>query len=146
MTKVQILIACDHCQGQAYLLDCEVEDYQGRKYVGYEPCPMCEGSGKRTTWVSLSEFARLLEQEKCPHQHKAYQGGFHFSAGDVWDDITEVCIDCGANLDSPALNDLRELISIDSISKVIVYDMTVWHVKAFIRCSSRKSSEKTASS
>ena len=99
MTKVQILITCDHCQAQAYLPDCEVEDYQGRKYMRYAPCPMCEGSGKRTTWVDLSEFARLLEQETCPHQRTAYQGGFHFSAGDVWDDITEVCIDCGANLD-----------------------------------------------
>jgi len=26
-------------------------------------------------------------------------GGFHFSAGDVWDDLTLVCMDCGANLD-----------------------------------------------
>ena len=99
MTKVQILTACDYCQGQAYLPDREVEDHLGRKHMRYTPCPMCDGSGKRTIWVDLSEFARLLEQETCPHLRTAYQGGLHFSAGDVWDDIHEVCIDCGANLD-----------------------------------------------
>jgi len=26
-------------------------------------------------------------------------GGFHFSAGDVWDDLTLICLDCGENLD-----------------------------------------------
>jgi len=29
----------------------------------------------------------------------------HFSAGDVWDDIEEVCDDCGANLDHLTLGD-----------------------------------------
>jgi hypothetical protein len=29
----------------------------------------------------------------------------HFSAGDVWDDIEEVCDDCGANLDYRTLGD-----------------------------------------
>jgi len=26
-------------------------------------------------------------------------GGFHFTAGEVWDDLTLICLDCGANLD-----------------------------------------------
>jgi len=26
-------------------------------------------------------------------------GGFHFTAGEVWDDLTHICLDCGANLD-----------------------------------------------
>ena len=38
-------------------------------------------------------------QAQCPHLHTSTWGGFHFSAGEVWDDITEVCNDCGANLD-----------------------------------------------
>ncbi len=29
----------------------------------------------------------------------------HFSAGDVWDDLTEVCNDCGANLDRQSLGE-----------------------------------------
>jgi hypothetical protein len=29
----------------------------------------------------------------------------HFSAGDVWDDIEEVCDDCGAKLDHQTLGD-----------------------------------------
>jgi hypothetical protein len=29
----------------------------------------------------------------------------HFTTGDVWDDIYEVCDDCGANLDHPNLAD-----------------------------------------
>ena len=38
-------------------------------------------------------------QAHCLHQHTNTYGGFHFSGGEVWDDITEVCDDCGANLD-----------------------------------------------
>jgi len=38
-------------------------------------------------------------QAQCPHIHTSFQGGWHFSAGEIWDDITEVCDDCGANLD-----------------------------------------------
>jgi hypothetical protein len=29
----------------------------------------------------------------------------HFIAGDVWDDIEEVCDDCGENLDRQTLGD-----------------------------------------
>lgn len=36
---------------------------------------------------------------QCQHIHTEMFGGFHFSAGDVWDDLTLVCLDCGANLD-----------------------------------------------
>ena len=99
MLKVQILDKCEHCQGQAYLPIGEGEDYKGRKYTRYAPCPMCEGSGEQTRWVGMEDFATLLRQEQCPHEHTSYQGGYHFTAGEVWDDIVEVCHDCGANLD-----------------------------------------------
>ena len=105
MTKVQILIPCEHCNGQAYLPDCEVEDHLGRKYQRYVPCPMCEGSGQRSKWVSLVDFANLFQQEQCRHLHTSFKGGMHFSAGDVWDDLTEVCNDCGANLDRQPLDE-----------------------------------------
>ena len=99
MIKVQILDQCEHCQGQAYLPVGEGQDHRGRTYTRYAPCPMCEGSGTQPRWIPLSEFAELLQQAQCPHEHTSYQGNQHFSAGDVWDDINEVCHDCGAKLD-----------------------------------------------
>lgn len=38
-------------------------------------------------------------QAQCPHLHTEMIGGFHFSGGDLWDDLTLFCLDCGANLD-----------------------------------------------
>ena len=99
MTKVRILTTCEHCNGEAYLPSGEGEDYKGRKYTRYAPCSMCEGSGSQAKWVSLEEFAVLLIHAQCSHAHSSFHGGMHFSAGDVWDDIREVCDDCGANLD-----------------------------------------------
>ena len=104
MTKVHMLTTCSACQGQAYLPAGEAIDYKGKTYLRYIPCPHCEGSGMRPHWISLSEFAEVLKQEQCQHQHTSYQGGFHFSAGDVWDDLAEVCTDCGANLDQECLS------------------------------------------
>jgi len=82
MIKVHILAQCEHCKDEACL-----------------PCPQCQGSGNQAKWVSLAELATLLKEIQCSHEHTSFQGGFHFTAGDVWDDITEVCDDCGANLD-----------------------------------------------
>ena len=53
-------------------------------------------------------------QAQCPHTHTSFHGGYHFSAGDVWDDVTEICIDCGANLDellihSDSILDIEEI-------------------------------------
>jgi hypothetical protein len=50
-------------------------------------------------WVELLEFQLMLDQAKCPHKHVSRSGGFHFSAGEVWDDIRDVCDDCGEILD-----------------------------------------------
>jgi len=38
-------------------------------------------------------------QQACSHEHTTMMGGFHFTGGVVWDDLTLVCLDCGANLD-----------------------------------------------
>jgi hypothetical protein len=62
MIKVQILTQCRHCQGEAYLPVGEGESYTGEAYMRYQPCPQCQGSGKQTQWVSLSEFTDLLER------------------------------------------------------------------------------------
>lgn len=42
-----------------------------------------------------------IERNKaqCQHIHSEMYGGFHFTAGEVWDDLTLICLDCGANLD-----------------------------------------------
>jgi hypothetical protein len=46
-----------------------------------------------------------MQQAFCPHEHSSYKGNMHFTAGEVWDDIQEVCDDCSANLDQPTLGD-----------------------------------------
>jgi hypothetical protein len=81
MIKVQVLTQCEHCNGEAYLPMGETEDYQGHKYTRYVPCPMCEGSGNQPMWASLDDFAKLLVQAHCPHDHTSYQGSLRFSAG-----------------------------------------------------------------
>ena len=104
MIKVQVLTRCEHCDGEAYLPMGEAEDCQGRKYTRHIPCPICDGSGNEPKWINLEDFAKLLAQAQCPHEHSSYQGSMRFSAGDVWDDIQEVCDDCGAKLDGQTLD------------------------------------------
>ena len=95
MIKVHILTTCEYCHGEAYLPFGEVQDYLGRPYTRYCPCPVCNGSGNQPKWVPLQELAKLLNPDKCPHQHTSFEGGMHFSAGEVWDDIEEVCDQLG---------------------------------------------------
>ena len=64
VVKIHVLLKCEHCQGQAYLPEGEVEDYQGQKYVRYKPCPKCQGSGLAAKWVALAEVRQLLEQSE----------------------------------------------------------------------------------
>ncbi len=105
MLKVHILATCSKCNGEAYLPMGEAEDCQGHKYTRHIPCPYCEGSGNEPRWVDIQDFAKLILQAICPHNHTSYQGNMHFTAGDVWDDIHETCDDCGANLDRQTLAD-----------------------------------------
>ena len=46
-----------------------------------------------------------LDPAQCPHEHTSFTGGYHFVGGDVWDDITEVCDDCGAILSYQPMNE-----------------------------------------
>lgn len=39
-------------------------------------------------------------QHPCQHNHPCYFGSFHFTAGEVWDDIQLICTDCGQVLDN----------------------------------------------
>ena len=97
--KVRILSACPNCHGVAYFPFKEALDSKGKPYMQYLPCTVCHGSGVTGKWVGLPEFQRLLEQGPCPHEHASMVGGHHFTAGDVWDDIEQVCDDCGQVLD-----------------------------------------------
>lgn len=97
MFKVRVLSKCLRCNGEAYLPIEECEDSQGRTYTRHTPCPTCEGSGNQSQLVDLQDFYKMLLQAQCPHDHTSYQGSMRFSAGDVWDDIQEVCDDCGAS-------------------------------------------------
>jgi hypothetical protein len=46
----------------------------------------------------------FASDEECLHRHTTSitTGGYHFAAGEFWDDIREmiVCLDCGATLQS----------------------------------------------
>jgi len=53
---------CEFCDGEAYLPIGEAESYAGEKYIRYEPCPQCQGSSNHAKWVSLQEFADLLDR------------------------------------------------------------------------------------
>src|SRR5665811_1337922 len=44
-------------------------------------------------------------QAACPHLHTSFIGGWHVGGGDYWENITEICIDCGANLDALVASD-----------------------------------------
>ena len=101
MLQIHILDRCEFCDGQAYVYACEFVDNNGESYPRYMPCAYCKGSGEPDKWVELSEFVKLLREDECPHEHTSTLGSFHFTAGEVWDDLTEVCDDCGANLDIP---------------------------------------------
>jgi hypothetical protein len=105
MLKVHILASCSHCNGKAYLPMGEAEDSQGHTYTRHIPCPYCEGSGNEPKWLELADFAKLMRQTVCPHEQTSFHGNMHFSNGDVWDDIHEVCDDCGAILAGRTLAD-----------------------------------------
>ena len=62
IVKVQILTQCEDCEGEAYLPVDEEESNTGEAYMRHEPCSKCQGSGKQTKWVSLREFADLLDR------------------------------------------------------------------------------------
>ncbi len=64
MDKFRILCKCEGCQGKAYLPEGEAEDYMGRKYIRYKPCPRCKGTGMSAKWVTLVELRQLLEQSE----------------------------------------------------------------------------------
>lgn len=69
MDKFRILSKCEYCQGKAYLPEGEAADYMGRKYIRYNPCPRCKGTGMAAKWVALAEFRQLLEQNESLQEH-----------------------------------------------------------------------------
>ena len=69
MEKFRILSKCEYCRGKAYLPEGETEDYKGRKYIRYKPCPRCKGTGMVAKWVALAEFRQLLEQSESLQEH-----------------------------------------------------------------------------
>jgi hypothetical protein len=44
-------------------------------------------------------------QAHCPHAHTFLTGNYYLWQGEMTDDITEFCADCGANLDRLPLID-----------------------------------------
>jgi hypothetical protein len=95
LVKIRVLSKCQHCGGQAYLPVGEEVDAKGNTYMRHRPCPVCQGSGEAGKWVELPELALLLEQVKCRHEHVTTFGSFHLTGGEIWDDIRDICSDCG---------------------------------------------------
>ena len=60
--KVHILDRCEYCNGEAYIFECEDVDASGEPYARYRPCGMCRGTGNRSRWIDLRDFADLLER------------------------------------------------------------------------------------
>jgi DnaJ-class molecular chaperone len=60
MNKVQILTACQACNGRAYVPVGEEVSPTGVKYIRHRPCSVCQGSGKQIRWIDVQEFANLL--------------------------------------------------------------------------------------
>ena len=58
--KVQILTRCEACDGAGYLPAGEATSYSGERYLRYEPCTVCQGSGRQTRWINIDEFANLV--------------------------------------------------------------------------------------
>jgi hypothetical protein len=101
MIQVHILDRCKFCDGQAYILAGEAVDADGNHYPRYVPCAYCKGSGEMDKWISLEEFADLLQKATCQHVHVSPRGQFHHSSGETWDDIEIVGSDCGEKFDYP---------------------------------------------
>ena len=62
MIKVRILDRCEACVGEAYIFEYQDLDSRGEPYDRYRPCEVCQGSGTQAKWVSLRDFADLLEK------------------------------------------------------------------------------------
>lgn len=72
--------------------------------MNINPDPSCV-KGDQMSWVNLEDFAELLVQSQCPHDHASYKGSMHFNVGNVRDNITEACDDLGANIDHHTIGD-----------------------------------------
>ena len=53
---------------------------------------------KEKTIPSFCKACIQRLQAACPHLHISTYGSFHYTEGEVWDDLVDICDDCGANL------------------------------------------------
>jgi hypothetical protein len=60
--KVKIRVTCSFCDGEAYLPVRETVSCIGERYTQHRRCAHCLGTGEQEQWVSLREFADLLER------------------------------------------------------------------------------------
>lgn len=60
--KGHIRTTCSFCAGEAYLPSREALSYTGEQYTQHHRYPHCLGCGEQERWVSLREFADLLEK------------------------------------------------------------------------------------
>lgn len=98
MLKVRVSDKCSYCHGKAYLPSGKAVDTNGNEIIRHSICPVCEGTGESGRWISVADLLELLVQAQCPHEHVSSHGGYHFSNGELWDNVKEVCDDCGKAL------------------------------------------------
>ena len=60
--KVHIRTTCSFCDGEAYVPVREAVSCTGEHYTQHRRCAYCLGSGEQEKWVSLREFADLLDK------------------------------------------------------------------------------------
>ena len=60
--KVHIRTTCSFCEGEAYFTCREAVSNSGERYTQHHRCAHCLGSGEQEKWVSLREFANLLDR------------------------------------------------------------------------------------
>lgn len=60
--KVKIRTTCSFCDGEAYLPVRETVSCTDEQYTKHRRCAFRLGTGEQEQWVSLREFADLLEK------------------------------------------------------------------------------------
>jgi hypothetical protein len=60
--KVYVRTTCSFCDGEAYLPVRETVSCTGEQYTQHRRCAYCLGSSEQEKWVSLREFADLLDR------------------------------------------------------------------------------------
>ena len=60
-TQVHIKTRCNYCEGKAYLPYGEQNSGNEEFLPRYLPCPICQGTGLESKWISLTQLRILID-------------------------------------------------------------------------------------